>query len=167
MLVHTHASEQRDEVELVRAATGQDNIAYLASLGLATDRLCVAHCVWVTEAEQHVLAERRVKVLHCPGSNLKLGSGLAPIAELRARGVSVSLGADGAACNNCSHVSETRNAPGNAQGPGALPRAGRRGRARGRLGAGQFGDIRVRRPEISDLIVVSTRGVPQTPPADF
>jgi 5-methylthioadenosine/S-adenosylhomocysteine deaminase len=54
----------------------------------------------VTEAEQALLAERDVKVLHCPGSNLKLGSGIAPVVEMRDRGISVSLGADGAACNN-------------------------------------------------------------------
>jgi 5-methylthioadenosine/S-adenosylhomocysteine deaminase len=46
------------------------------------------------------MAEREVKVLHCPGSNLKLGSGLAPVVEMRGKGISVSLGADGAACNN-------------------------------------------------------------------
>ena len=46
------------------------------------------------------MAERDVKVLHCPGSNLKLGSGIAPVVEMRAKGISVSLGADGAACNN-------------------------------------------------------------------
>jgi 5-methylthioadenosine/S-adenosylhomocysteine deaminase len=56
--------------------------------------------VWVTEREQALLAEREIKVLHCPGSNLKLGSGIAPVVEMRARGISVSLGADGAACNN-------------------------------------------------------------------
>jgi 5-methylthioadenosine/S-adenosylhomocysteine deaminase len=56
--------------------------------------------VWVDEREQALLAEHAAKVLHCPGSNLKLGSGIAPIVELRERGVSVSLGADGAACNN-------------------------------------------------------------------
>ena len=47
-----------------------------------------------------MIAERDVKVLHCPGSNLKRGSGLAPVGEMRAKGISVSLGADGAACNN-------------------------------------------------------------------
>jgi 5-methylthioadenosine/S-adenosylhomocysteine deaminase len=56
--------------------------------------------VWVDEREQRLLAERDVKVMHCPGSNLKLGSGVAPVPELRARGITVSLGADGAACNN-------------------------------------------------------------------
>jgi 5-methylthioadenosine/S-adenosylhomocysteine deaminase len=100
-LVHTHASESRDEVEVVRQLSGGfSNLEYLADTGLATSQLCAAHCVWVSDREQNILAERDVKVLHCPGSNLKLGSGLAPIADLRARGVSVSLGADGAACNN-------------------------------------------------------------------
>jgi 5-methylthioadenosine/S-adenosylhomocysteine deaminase len=100
-LVHTHASENRDEVELVRRLSGGfSNLEYLADTGLATPNLCTAHCVWVTEAEQALLADRDVKVLHCPGSNLKLGSGIAPVVEMRQRGISVSLGADGAACNN-------------------------------------------------------------------
>ena len=101
VIVHTHASENRDEVEVVRQLSGGlTNLEYLAETGLATPHLCTAHCVWVTEAEQAMLAERDVKVMHCPSSNLKLGSGLAPVAEMRARGISVSLGADGAACNN-------------------------------------------------------------------
>ena len=100
-LVHTHASESREEIAIVRQLSGGlSNIAYLASLRLATPRLCAAHCVWVDEAEQAMLADHDVKVLHCPSSNLKLGSGLAPVAELQARGITVSLGADGAACNN-------------------------------------------------------------------
>jgi cytosine/adenosine deaminase-related metal-dependent hydrolase len=100
-LVHTHASESRDEIAIVRQQSGGlDNIAYLAALRLASPRLCTAHCVWVDDAEQALLAEHEVKVMHCPGSNLKLGSGVAPIPELRSRGITVSLGADGAACNN-------------------------------------------------------------------
>ena len=88
-------------MEVVRKLSGGlSNLEYLADTGLATPHLCTAHCVWVTDAEQALLAERDVKVLHCPSSNLKLGSGLAPVAEMRARGISVSLGADGAACNN-------------------------------------------------------------------
>src|SRR3954447_15028173 len=101
VIVHTHASENRDEVEVVRRLSGGfSNLEYLADNGLATPHLCTAHCVWVTDSEQALLAERDVKVMHCPSSNLKLGSGLAPVAEMRARGISVSLGADGAACNN-------------------------------------------------------------------
>ncbi len=124
-IVHTHASESRDEVEVVRRLSGgHSNLEYLAHTGLATPRLCVAHCVWVTDAEQALLAERRVKVLHCPGSNLKLGSGIAPVADLRRRGVSVSLGADGAACNNRLDMFEEMRLAAALQavrcGPGAL-----------------------------------------------
>jgi 5-methylthioadenosine/S-adenosylhomocysteine deaminase len=100
LLVHTHASESRDEVALVRERTGSGNIEYLVDVRLAGPRLCAAHCVWVDEGELSLLAEHDVKVLHCPGSNLKLGSGIAPVAEMRRRGITVSLGADGAACNN-------------------------------------------------------------------
>jgi 5-methylthioadenosine/S-adenosylhomocysteine deaminase len=100
-LVHTHASESRDEIAIVkRMSGGLDNIEYLASVRLASPHLCAAHCVWVDDREQQLLADHDVKVLHCPGSNLKLGSGIAPVPEMRARGVTVSLGADGAACNN-------------------------------------------------------------------
>lgn len=100
LLVHTHASENRDEIALVQRLTGMSNLDYLASTGLATERLCAAHCVWATDAEQGMMAERGVKVMHCPGSNLKLGSGIAPVVDMRRRGITVSLGADGAACNN-------------------------------------------------------------------
>lgn len=100
LLVHTHASENRDEIALVQLRTGRQNVAYLDEVGLASTRLCLAHCVWVDEGEQRLLAEHDVKVLHCPGSNLKLASGIAPVTQMRARGICVSLGADGAACNN-------------------------------------------------------------------
>ena len=99
-LVHTHASEQRDEVEWVQRVTGRSNIAYFDDVGLVSPRVCVAHCVWVDEHEQDLLAAHDVKVTHCPGSNLKLGSGVAPVPEMLARGINVSLGSDGAACNN-------------------------------------------------------------------
>ena len=100
-LVHTHASESRDEQAIVRELSGgMNNLQYLVSLRLASPRLCAAHCVWVDAAEQALMADHDVKVMHCPGSNLKLGSGIAPVAEMRARGITVSLGADGAACNN-------------------------------------------------------------------
>jgi 5-methylthioadenosine/S-adenosylhomocysteine deaminase len=56
--------------------------------------------VWLEEHEIETLAAHDVKVLHCPGSNLKLASGIAPVVDMRRKGISVSLGADGAACNN-------------------------------------------------------------------
>jgi 5-methylthioadenosine/S-adenosylhomocysteine deaminase len=100
-LVHTHASESREEIAIVRRLSGaRSNIEYLASVRLATPQLCAAHCVWADDEDQRLLADHDVKVMHCPGSNLKLGSGIAPVPEMRARGITVSLGADGAACNN-------------------------------------------------------------------
>jgi 5-methylthioadenosine/S-adenosylhomocysteine deaminase len=125
LLVHTHASEQRDEIEVVRRIAGMGNLAYLADTGLATPRLCAAHCVWADEDEQALLADHDVKVMHCPGSNLKLGSGLAPVVEMRARGITVSLGADGAACNNRLDMFEEMRLAATIQavrlGPGSLP----------------------------------------------
>jgi cytosine/adenosine deaminase-related metal-dependent hydrolase len=100
IIVHSHASEQTDEVALVRAVTGQGNIEFFEKLGLATPQLSLAHCVWVDGDERTRLAERGVKVTHCPGSNLKLGSGVAPVPEMLDAGICVSLGSDGAACNN-------------------------------------------------------------------
>src|SRR5207244_7328186 len=66
-LVHTHASESHDEIAIVKQISGGlTNLRYLASLGLATPHLCAAHCVWVDEGEQALLAEHDVKVMHCP-----------------------------------------------------------------------------------------------------
>jgi len=100
MLVHTHASEQRDEVDVVRQRFGTSNIRLLANLGLADTNACFAHCVWPEPDEFDVLASGAATVVHCPSCNMKLGSGAAPIAEYLERGVNVALGADGAASNN-------------------------------------------------------------------
>ena len=125
-LVHTHASESRDEIAIVKQLSGGlTNLEYLASLGLGSPQLCAAHCVWVDDREQQLLAERDIKVMHCPGSNLKLGSGIAPVPEMRARGITVSLGADGAACNNRLDMFEEMRLAAVLQAmrqqPGALP----------------------------------------------
>jgi 5-methylthioadenosine/S-adenosylhomocysteine deaminase len=125
-LVHTHASESRDEIAIVtNLSGGLSNLQYLDALHLASPYLCAAHCVWVDDAEQQILATRDVKVMHCPGSNLKLGSGIAPVPEMRARGITVSLGADGAACNNRLDMFEEMRLAAVLQAmrqrPGALP----------------------------------------------
>ena len=100
VLFHTHASENRKEMQAIRARCGMENIQYLDRIGVLGETTCLAHCVWVSEPEVTLLAERRSAVLHCPGSNLKLGSGVARIPQLLKRGVRISLGTDGAACNN-------------------------------------------------------------------
>jgi len=100
VLFHTHASESPRELQAVRARCGMDNIEYFAHLGILDSRSCLAHCVWVSESERDLIAERGARVLHCPTANLKLGSGLANVPALLERGIRVSIGADGAPCNN-------------------------------------------------------------------
>ena len=98
--VHTHAAEQREEVAAVHAELGRGDVEFFAQIGLTGPNLVLAHCVWVEEADIAELARSGTHVAHCPASNMKLASGLAPVRELRRRGVNVALGADGAACSN-------------------------------------------------------------------
>jgi 5-methylthioadenosine/S-adenosylhomocysteine deaminase len=100
VMVHTHASENRTECELVESETGLRNIAYLDSVGVTGNHVALAHCVHLTDDEIEILKTTRTNVVHCPSSNMKLGSGIARVQELLEQNVSVSLGADGAACNN-------------------------------------------------------------------
>lgn len=100
VLVHTHASETVSENELVEATCGARPLEYFRRLGLTGPRLVAAHCVHVNDADLRTLSESGTAVAHCPSSNLKLGSGVAPVVELRRRGVTVGIGADGAPCNN-------------------------------------------------------------------
>jgi cytosine/adenosine deaminase-related metal-dependent hydrolase len=174
VLVHTHASESRDEIEVVRRLSGGlSNLEYLAALNLATPLLCVAHCVWVTEGEQILLADRDIKVLHCPGSNLKLGSGVAPVVEMRQRGVCVSLAADGAACNNrldmfgemrlAVMLQGTRHAPGALTACDALWMATREG-ARALGLENEIGSIEVGKR--ADLVLIERDRPHLTPDTD-
>jgi cytosine/adenosine deaminase-related metal-dependent hydrolase len=99
-VIHTHAAETPLELELVKRATGRDEIAYLDSMGIAGPRAALAHCVWADPDAVRALARAGTNIVHCPSSNLKLGSGIAPIPEMLRAGCRVALGADGAACNN-------------------------------------------------------------------
>lgn len=98
-VVHTHASENKGEVELVKKLTGSSNIKFLDEVGLTQHHLAVAHAVHLEKGEIEIL-KKRAGVLHCPGSNLKLASGIAPIPQLRKAKVAISLGSDAGACNN-------------------------------------------------------------------
>jgi len=123
VLFHTHASESPRELQAVRARCGMDNIEYFARLGILDSRSCLAHCVCVSESERDLLAERGAKVLHCPTANLKLGSGIADVSALLERGVSVSIGADGAPCNNTLDMFHELRLASLLQKPGHGPRA--------------------------------------------
>ncbi|MFB6189693.1 MAG: 5'-deoxyadenosine deaminase [Halapricum sp.] len=98
--IHTHASENRSEIETVEDDTGLRNIHWLDEVGLTGEDVVLAHCVWTEESEREVLAETGTHVTHCPSSNMKLASGIAPVVDYLDRGINVALGNDGPPCNN-------------------------------------------------------------------
>jgi len=98
--VHTHVAEQEAEIAAVRAEIGYGDLELFAKIGLTGPWLVLAHAVWLDEDGLAELARSGSHVTHCPASNLKLSSGLAPVRALLDRGVNVALGADGAACSN-------------------------------------------------------------------
>jgi len=112
--VHTHALEQEDETEAVQALKGgRDEIEYFDQEGILATDFRIAHGVWLTDDHLQRVSpqgsqgsrgprgsQHRFSVVHCPSSNLKLGSGIADVVKIRRAGVPVGVGADGAACNN-------------------------------------------------------------------
>ncbi|HZF10919.1 MAG TPA: amidohydrolase family protein [Thermoanaerobaculia bacterium] len=99
--VHTHAMEQQEETAVVRATRqGRDEIEYFDETGVLATDLRLAHGVWIPDPHRPRLAAARTSVVHCPSSNLKLGSGIADVLGLRQAGIAVGVGADGAPCNN-------------------------------------------------------------------
>ncbi len=100
LILHTHLSETREEVEEVRRRIGLSPPEYLEELGVLGSNVLAAHGVWLEEGEMDVLARRGASVVHCPASNLKLASGIAPVPEMLRRGVNVALGTDGPASND-------------------------------------------------------------------
>ncbi|MCX8017717.1 MAG: amidohydrolase family protein, partial [Rhodocyclaceae bacterium] len=98
--IHLHLHETVDEIASGCQATGMRPLARLAQLGLVNERLIAVHAVHLQDDEIDLLAERGCHIAHCPTSNMKLASGIAPVAKMLARGLSVGLGSDGAASNN-------------------------------------------------------------------
>ena len=98
--VHLHCSESRASTQKTVARTGRTPVAHLEHLGVFEAQTHLAHCVWVNESDRRTLAERGATVAHCPHANLKVASGIAPVAAMRETGVRVSLATDGAKANN-------------------------------------------------------------------
>jgi cytosine/adenosine deaminase-related metal-dependent hydrolase len=99
-LLHTHACENEEETRAVAALKGRSNVDYLDDLGFLGDGTILAHGIWMTPPEIGRVARSGARVASCPGTNLKLGSGIASLRSLLDAGVRVSLGADGAPANN-------------------------------------------------------------------
>jgi 5-methylthioadenosine/S-adenosylhomocysteine deaminase len=100
LIVQTHLAETRREVDEARAASRESPLARLDRLGATGPSFVAVHAVHVDARDIELLAAQGCHVVHCAGSNMKLASGIAPVAALLARGVNVALGTDGAASNN-------------------------------------------------------------------
>ena len=121
--VHTHLHETADEIAGGQERHGVRPLERLRRLGLVGPRLIAVHAVHLEGHEIDILARERASVVHCPSSNLKLASGIAPVTQLRANGVTVALGTDGAGSNNrLDLLTETRTAALLAKGVSGDPR---------------------------------------------
>ena len=98
--MHIHLSETKSEHDTCIEKYGKTPAAWMNDLGVFDVPCAAAHCVWVTAEDRALLRKKNVSVIHNPTSNMKLGSGFAPVPELLAEGINVALGTDGAASNN-------------------------------------------------------------------
>jgi len=111
LLLHTHAAETLDEERYCRERFGTRPLAFLADHGWLGEDVYLAHCVYLTEEEIDLLARTRTGVSHCPCSNMRLGSGVAPVARLVERGAKVGIGVDGSSSNDGGNLlAEARQA---------------------------------------------------------
>ena len=100
--MHVHISETKAEHEACIARHGKTPIQILNDYGVWDTRAIAAHCVWTTPEDWAIMAEKGISAIHNPISNLKLGSGIAPIPAMKKAGVNVCLGTDGVSSNNCT-----------------------------------------------------------------
>ena len=98
--IHTHLHETLEEISQSKQTHGLTPIVRLAKLGLLGANTILAHCVHLEPIEMQMLADNGCHIAHCPSSNLKLGSGIAPINQYLKHGINIGLGTDGAASNN-------------------------------------------------------------------
>ena len=171
--IHTHTAESREEMHRVLQRTGRRCLPYLQDLGCLGAHVGLAHRVSAEGSDIALLAASGSHLLHCPGTNCKLGNGLVPVPDLLRAGVAVSLGADGAACNNtldmfremrlAALVHKLDGGVGAIPAPAILAMATRVGAAA--LGReGELGELR--RGAIANIVLVSIEGLHATPAPD-
>lgn len=100
LLIHTHVSENRPLSKRLHKETGLTDMELLAKEGIAGSNLVIAHGIWLTENDRNIIRDNDVRIAHCPSANLKLSSGFCMVPEMLEDNISISLGADGAPCNN-------------------------------------------------------------------
>jgi cytosine/adenosine deaminase-related metal-dependent hydrolase len=102
--LHTHLAETREEERYTRERFGVRPVEWMDSLGWVASDVWFAHAVHVSEAEVSRFAQARCGVAHCPSSNMRLASGIAPVRRYRRAGVAVGIGVDGSASNDAGHM---------------------------------------------------------------
>ncbi|HUV81925.1 MAG TPA: amidohydrolase family protein [archaeon] len=98
--IHIHVLETEAELNQMKEQFGMCSVNMLDELGFLGPDVLAAHCIWLSGGDMDILANRNVNIAHCPISNMKLASGIAPVPELLERGANVALGTDGCASNN-------------------------------------------------------------------
>jgi 5-methylthioadenosine/S-adenosylhomocysteine deaminase len=98
--ISIHVSESRFEIEYAQKNFGKTPVQHLEDIGFFSGPTIAAHVVWPTEGDMEILARRRVGAIHNPSSNMKISSGVAPVAKMLEKGVPLGLGTDGPATNN-------------------------------------------------------------------
>ena len=173
--IHGHAGEIQDEVPQMLRERGRRNLKYLEHIGVVGPNVQIAHCIWLDDAEMHVLEETGTHVLHCPCCNLKLGSGIAQVPEMLARGINVALGSDGAPSNNnldmfiemrfASLIHKYRLGASAMPAAAVLRMATSNGAKALDLGGTELGSLEVGKK--ADLIVLDDGGLHAAPLPDF
>jgi len=164
--MHTHVAESAGDDEFCLQEFGHTDFEHFEHVGLCTDRTWVAHCVRPKPHEIDRLVAAGVAVAHCPSSNCMLGSGIAPVADLRAAGVPVGLGVDGSSSNDSGSLwlesrqalllGKLRDGPASVDARSVLEMATRGGAAcLGR--AGELGELSI--GSAADLAIWDLRGV--------
>ena len=100
VLLHIHLAETREESSQLESEYGKSIVEILSENGILEGNVLAAHCVWLNDNDISLLADSNVSVAHCPVSNMKLGSGVAPIVKMLEKGLTIGLGTDGPASND-------------------------------------------------------------------
>ena len=173
--IHGHAGEIHDEVPQMLRERGRRNLKYLEHIGVVGPNVQMAHCIWLDDSELRVLEETGTHVLHCPCCNTKLGSGIAQVPEMLARGINVALGSDGAPSNNnldmfmemrlASLIYKYRLGADAMPAAAVLRMATNNGAKALDLGGSGFGSLEVGKK--ADLIILDDGGLHAAPLPDF
>lgn len=171
VMIHTHLSETAQEVADSFARYGKSPVEYLADLGAFAAPVLAAHCVHLSGRDIELLAEHDVQVVHNPSSNMKIGSGIAPVEKLLKAGVNVALGTDGAGTNNnldmweelrlAAFLAKVGGGPTALPAPQALKLATLNGARALRLDSEGVGPLR--EGQAADLIILNLEGPHLTP----